>query len=317
LRTPEGRQHPLRWRFEIAAIRVGIAALDALPEASATALAAAGGAALSRVENRRRALALANLRLALPASSAAERRTLLRDNFAELARCASEWARLPSLDARTIAERVEIHGLEHIEAAYRRGRGVLVATAHYGHWELVLRALGLALAEREVTAVGREQSNPYLQAMVEERRRLGGIEPIGQRATEILRALRRNAGIGLLVDQYFSERRGGILVPFLGWGAWTNPGPATLSVRTGCALLVAHVQRVEGPRHRIVVEPELSIPDEPDRPHAIRRLTELINDAIGRFVLRDPVHWLWTTHRFRNSPDIDPEHYERARSARR
>lgn len=317
MRTPERRQHPLRWRFEIAAIRAGVAALDALPEANATALAAASGAGLARVASRRRALALANLRLALPESSDAERRSLLRDNFAELARCASEWARLPSLDAPTIAKRAEIRGLEHIEAAYRRGRGVLVATAHYGHWELVLRALGLALGEREVTAVGREQSNPYLQAMVEERRRLGGIEPIGQRATEILRALRRNAGIGLLVDQYFSERRGGILVPFLGRRAWTNPGPATLAVRTGCALLVAHVQRVEGPRHRIVVEPGLSFPDESDRPHAIRSLTERINDSIGRFVLRAPVHWLWATHRFRNSPDVAPEHYERARSTHR
>jgi len=312
LRTPERRQHSLRWRFEIAAIRAGVAALGALPEANASALAAAGGTTLARFDSRRRALALANLGLALPASSDAERRLLLRDNFSELARCASEWARLPGLDAATIAERAEIRGLEHIEAAYQRGRGVLVATAHYGHWELILRALGLALGGREVTAVGREQSNPYLQAMVEERRRLGGIEPIGQRATEILRALRRNAGIGLLVDQYFSQRRGGILVPFLGRRAWTNPSPATLAVRTGCALLVARVQRVAGFRHRIVVEPELRLPVEADRSVAIRILTERINDAIGRFVLREPVHWLWATHRFRNSPDVDSERYERA-----
>lgn len=307
------RPHPLRWRVEAAALGSAVGALGALPERRALAVGGALGAGFARLDSHYRRLARINLDLVLPDWSNRRREDLLRRSFAELGRNAAEWARLPSLSSSEVEARVDLRGLRFLERALAEGRGALVVTAHYGNWELILRALGVALPHAEITAVGRPQPNPFLRDMVTRRRSLGGHPPLDQSASEVLRALRRNAAIGLLADHYLSRRHGGVLSPFLGTPAWTNPGPATLALRMGCPVLVAHARRVAGNRHRIELESELDQPDGGDRSADIAALTGRINEAIGRLVLGDPEHWLWCTHRWRASPALKSDPYPRRR----
>jgi len=303
------RTHPLRWRLEAAGIGAAVGALQLLPERSALAVGAGVGRGFAYLDTHYCRLARANIALVFPNWSDAEREDLLRTSFAELGRGAAEWARLSALSPRAVKARVEIRGLEHLEKALAEGKGALIATAHYGCWELMLRAVGVALPEREVTAVGRAQSNPYIQRMVSGRRNLGGSRPLAQDARSILRALRRNATIGVLADHYLSQRRGGLLVPFLGTPAWSNPGPATLALRTGCPLLLAHTYRLGGSRHRIELKPRRELPTSGERQANIAALTARINEDIGRLIRRQPEHWLWATRRWRASPDVDPDLY--------
>ena len=308
-RAQKGRTHPLRWRLEAAGIGAAVGALHVLPERSALAVGASVGRGFAYLDTHGCRLARANIALVFPNWSDAEREDLLRTSFAELGRGAAEWARLSALSPREVKARVEIRGLEHLEKALAEGRGALIATAHYGCWELMLRAVGVALSEREVTAVGRAQPNPYLQRMVSRRRNLGGSRPLAQDARSILRALRRNATIGVLADHYLSQKRGGLLVPFLGTPAWSNPGPATLALRTGCPLLLAHTYRLGGSRHRIELKPWSELPTSGERKANIAALTAQINEDIGRLIRRQPEHWLWATRRWRASPDVDSDLY--------
>jgi KDO2-lipid IV(A) lauroyltransferase len=304
-----GRAHPFRWRLETVGISAAAGALQFLSEPSALALGAAVGRGFARLDTSGCRIARANIALVFPNWSSGEREDLLRTSFAELGRSAVEWARLSALSPREVSERVEIRGLAHLEKALADGRGTLIATAHYGSWELMRRAVAGALPELEITAVGRAQPNPYLQRMVSRRRNLDGSQPLAQDARSILRALRRNAAIGLLADHYLSPRRGGLLLPFLGTPAWSNPGPATLALRTGCPLLLAHTHRLGGNRHRIELEPRLELPTRGERQANISVLTARINQDIGRLIRRQPEHWLWATRRWRASPGVDPGLY--------
>ena len=288
-------------------------ALQVLSERSALAVGAMVGRGSAALDTHYRRLARANIALVFPNWSNDKREDLLRASFAELGRGAAEWARLSALSPREVRARVEIRGLEHLEKALAEGKGALIATAHYGCWELMLRAVGVALPEREVTAVGRAQPNPHIQRMVSRRRNLAGSQPLGQDARSILRALRRNAAIGLLADHYLSQRHGGLLVPFLGIPAWSNPGPATLALRTGSPLLLAHTHRLGGNRHRVELQPRPELPTGGERQANIAALTTRINEDIGRLIRRQPEHWLWATRRWRASPDVDPDLYDTRR----
>jgi KDO2-lipid IV(A) lauroyltransferase len=299
----------LRWRLEAAGIGAAVGALQVLPERSALAVGAGVGRGFAYLDTHYCHLARANIALVFPNWSDAEREDLLRTSFAELGRSAAEWARLSALSPRAVKARVEIRGLEHLEKALAEGKGALIATAHYGCWELMLRAVAGVLPEREVTAVGRANPNPYLEKMISRRRKLGGSQPLAQDARSILRALRRNATIGVLADHYLSQRRGGLLVPFLGTPAWSNPGPATLALRTGCPLLLAHTYRLGGSRHRIELKPPRELPTSGERLANIAALTARINEEIGRLIRRRPEHWLWATRRWRASPDVAPDLY--------
>jgi KDO2-lipid IV(A) lauroyltransferase len=306
------RTHPLRWRLEAAGVKAAVSILDLLPEPPALAFGAFAGRCGGALWPRYRRVALANLELAFPDWSPGQREELLAAHLQRLGRTAAEWARLPSLAPGEILERVEFEGLPRLAGAFSRGRGVLVATAHYGFWELILPALRQRLGNPQVTAVGRAQRNPHLRTLVSERRRLaGGAAPLPQDARAVLRTLRGNGGVGLLADHRLSQRRGGLLLPFLGRPAWTNPGPATLALRSGSPLLLAHTRPLTQGRHVIALGPEIEPPDTGDRSRDIAAMTEQVNAAIGDWIRAHPELWLWFHARFRGSPGIDRDTYRR------
>lgn len=302
-RRRRARHHPLRWRLEFGLAWLGTALLRALPERPALGVGALLGRLAPRLLRRRSGLVRENLRLVHPDWSEARREALLRANFVELGRCMAEWARLPDLDEQALQQRVELEGLEHLETALSRGRGALVVTAHYGLWELIPAAVRAHLPGLDLAAVGRTLRNPYLFDLIIRRRAAGGGDLLPQDARAILRALRRGAVIGMLVDQYTSERRTGVLAPFLGLRAWTNAGPAMLALRTRAPVLPVHVRRRDGGRHVIVLGPEIPPPASGELRADVLELTARINRAVDAFIQADPVPWLWSHRRFRRSPD--------------
>jgi KDO2-lipid IV(A) lauroyltransferase len=312
------RARAFRWRLEAAGVLAGVRILDRLPEPSALAIGAFAGRCGAALWPRYRRIALANMRVAFPDWSAARSEALLAAHLRRLGRTAAEWARLPSLARGEILDRVEFEGLPKLESALSRGRGVLVASAHYGFWELILPALRHRLGNPRLTAVARAQRNPHVRALIGERRRLGdGAEPLPQDAPAILRTLRGNGGVGLLADHYLSPHRGGLLAPFLERRAWTNPGPATLALYSGSPLLLGHTRPLARGRHLVTLGPEIAPPKTGDRSRDIAIMTEQVNAAIGGWIRRRPEAWLWLHARFRGSPDIDSDAYERARRRRR
>jgi KDO2-lipid IV(A) lauroyltransferase len=303
-RRQKARLAALRsWRLEAAAARGLIALLCALPERTALRLGELGGRISFHLFRRHRERARGNVGLAFPDWSPDQVDGLLRANFAEMGRTAAEWARHSLLLPEQILSRVEFRGLEHVEKAIARGRGALVVTAHYGYWELIPSAVRLRLPQVEVAATGRTISNPFVQAMVAARRNRGGGQLLERDTGEIIRALRRNAAVGILADLRRSRKRGGILSYFLGRRAWSTHGPATIARRTRCALIVAYTRRIAGTRHRVEFFPEL----EPDWSSDLRAdgkaVTQALNDALEKIIREDPVSWLWIHRRWRRSPD--------------
>ena len=299
----------LRWRAEAGLASLLIAACNGLPEGAALTVGALGGRAALRLSRRHRERARSNARIVYPDWSDAQVDRLLRASFAEIGRIAVEWARHMRLSREQLLARVEFHGLEHLEKALQRGRGAIVVTAHYGHWELIPSALRYRLPEAEVTPTGRRLGNPFVQAMVAARRNLGGGAVLERDAPEIIRALRRNATVGILVDLRRSRKRGGILAPFLGRRAWTTHGPAIFARRTGAAVIPAFTRRIQGVRHRIEFLPELEQPRGRDLIADAAAATAALNEALGAFILADPSAWLWVHRRWRGSPDVPSDVY--------
>jgi KDO2-lipid IV(A) lauroyltransferase len=307
----------VRWALEGVLLRACVAILSAVPERVALALGAGVGRLTARLPLRYRERALANLGRAYPEWSQARRNALLSAAFAELGRTTAEWARLPALAAAEVEARVEWRGVEHLEGALARGRGALVVTAHHGSWEIIPVAGRLRFRGHEVTAVARTIPNPHAQAVIEERRNLFGGATLPQDARQILRALRRNAAIGVLVDQYLAPRRGGILAPFMGLRTWTNPGPALLALRTGAALLPVGARREADGRYCVEFGPEFTVVRRGDPGADAAALTAAINAWVESLVRARPELWLWGHRRWHHSPDARGLYRPRVKRGRR
>ncbi len=128
--------------------------------------------------------------------------------FRSLGRLLVAFARFPSIGKNNVHEWIRYEGFEHFTDGLARGKGVLFATAHLGNWEL--SAYAHALMAQPMNVVVRPLDNALLDRFVEKRRALSGNTLIGKRdfARPILKALRDNDAVGILVDQNASADTG-------------------------------------------------------------------------------------------------------------
>jgi Kdo2-lipid IVA lauroyltransferase/acyltransferase len=247
---------------------------------------------------RRRAMTLDNLTRAFgDERPAAELTQLGRRSFEHLGMNLVEacgfFFRAPSV----LLSRVELHGMEHVDAAVAQGKGVLVLTAHYGNWELL--AASHALGDVPLSVVVRPLDAPVVDRVVERFRRRSGVELIAKRRAlrEVLEALRRGRMVGMLLDQNAS-RAEGVFAPFFGVPASTSKALAVISLRSGAPVLPAFIRRTEGGHHRVEVEPPVPAPPGGD----VADYTAAFNRRIEAAIRRAPEQWFWMHNRWKTRP---------------
>src|SRR5215207_7931829 len=154
-----------------------------------------------RFAKRQRSAGIQNLRMAMPALDDQQWLAILRGTFSNLGRLLVEFSHFPALNKNNIGELVEYEGFEHYLEGVRRGKGVLFLTAHFGAWEL--SCFAHSLYGNPMKFVVREIDNGKVEKLIERYRGLAGNKPIDKRnaSRDILKALRNNETIGILVDQ--------------------------------------------------------------------------------------------------------------------
>lgn len=251
---------------------------------------------------RRVGFALTNLRIAFPELSEEQRREIGRRSYVHFAWNLVEWARSLEWGPEDLLARVTVDGMEHARAALAAGRGALVLSLHMGNFELAVRTT--PLLGIPTTATGRPMANPHLWQRVVRGRSATGAELIDVRggATEILRALRANRMVAVMIDQY-ARRKLAVQAKLFGVRCPTSAGIATLALRSGAPVIPFFVVR-EGPdRHRATFLPPVEIPQTGDRRADIELGTARCNAVIESLIRKYPEQWWWAHRRFRNSPD--------------
>jgi len=261
------------------------------------------GALLGRVAfalRIRRTIALENLARAFPERSPRELTTLAADAYAQLGRSLVEVALAGSMTDERLDELVRFDGWERYLAARHRGRGVVVAVAHFGNWELLARACarrGVPLTA--ITRKLRGRANQRLLAA----RRAGGLRELPDKGSTgaALALLRRGETLAVVVDQNMLPRRG-IFVDFFGVPACTTPAAAVLSLRSGAPLIAAFPVREADGRHRVLVVGPFEAPPGARGHDAVQVLTQAVTRAVEDAVRAHPAQWFWVHRRWKTRP---------------
>jgi KDO2-lipid IV(A) lauroyltransferase len=274
------------------------AGVEALSWRRSLALGAALGDS-ARILGVRRQVAEHNLAQAFPEKTPEERAQILVEHYRELGRVACEYARLPALVGAPPGEVVaEVRGLEHLIAARDAGRGAILLTGHFGHFELLGAYLGRT---HPVDFVVKGLSNPAVEAWIGERRRRAGVGsiPVGAGVRRVFEALRQNRWVAMVADQ--DARGRGVFVPFLGRSSSTPIGPAEIAIRTGAPLVMGFGVRGRDGRHRLDVLPPLPVPAT-DRHQAAVGLTARHVACLEDWIRRYPASWFWLHRRWKTAP---------------
>lgn len=301
--TPR-RKHPVRRAIERALVRClaspAFALVRVLSIRSIRRLGHMLGLLLFVCTPRRQRLADANLRAVFGDSlSPAERRRVRLAVARNLCKLFLELFKLPALDHEDIRRLVPVRGVERLQKVRARGKGAILLTAHFGNWELLgARAAAEGL---DVAVVARDASDAHVASLVNHCRESVGVRVLGRNDLRgMLSHLRANGFLGILPDQH--AKSGSVRMTFLGRPAWVPRGPATLALRTGCALIVAFCVRQENDElvAEVAGEVPLDVPD--DREEAVIVVMERINRLIEEEIRRRPEQWLWLHDRWKDIP---------------
>ena len=252
---------------------------------------------------RLRRIAKRNLSFAMPELTAARHCEIADGVYRSIGRLLVAFARFPSIDASNINDWIRYEGFEHFTAARERGKGVLFATAHLGNWEL--SAFAHALMAQPMHVVVRPLDNRLIDRFVEQRRSASGNTLIGKRefARPILKALRENEAVGILVDQNAGADTG-VFVPFFGVPACVNISFAKMAAHSGAAVIPGFAVWSETERRYILrFYPEVPITGDA----AVD--TAAIQSALELAIRQAPDQWLWIHRRWKTLPPGEPSRY--------
>lgn len=186
---------------------------------------------------------------------------------------------------------VETHGLEHLEAAFDMGKGVIVASLHYGNPEVTLQMVPLVGKPCQAPAEHVKPEALY-QYLCRLRTKRGlNLFPIDGPLTEILRAIRRGEAVGLALDRDATDS--GREVEFFGGPAHLPDGTAILALRTGAPVLLVLSRRLPGNRYALegfppIVFPVIRQPDDETIQGAMRQILSVVESALRK----DPSQWV-------------------------
>lgn len=250
-----------------------------------------------------RRVARTNLAFAYPQLAHEERERIINGVFENIARMLVSFARFPDLNAANIHDWISYEGLEHYEAAKRFGRGVLIATAHLGNWEL--SAFAHALITEPMNVMIRPLDNPLIDELVEHRRTLSGNKLIYKwdAARAVIKALKNNEAAGILIDQNTSTSEG-VFVDFFGKRACAGSGFTKLAHHTSAPVIPGFaLWHAASRRYVLRFYPRIEMSGD------VAEDTRRIHVVLEQIIRRYPDQWMWIHRRWKTRPPGEPSLY--------
>lgn len=286
----------IRYFFEYIPFYLLTKILSSLPFRVSVNIGKRLGRLLYRIDRKRRDIAIENISMALGLERA-DADIIVKKVFENLGMVFAEFVNIPRLGKDFFVDNIAVEGFENYLSANNDGKGVLLLGAHLGNWEFNPPSHLTRVAAANV--VYRKTKNPYVERFVDSIRRSCGLNTIPHRNSirEIMAALKRGEGVGLLLDQHTGEKEA-IVVDFFGRPAATNIGLAVIALKTGTPVVPMFMVR-EGEKYRAVYEEPIRLHKTGDTERDIRDATIRFNYIIEKYVRRYPEQWFWVHRRWK------------------
>ncbi len=237
-----------------------------------------------------------NVRRVFPELVDSERKSLIENIWDNLGRGAGEFAHMQKFSHEGFDPRIEIVGLEHLDALRTGDRAGILISAHTGNWELAARIFGQILIPHG--QVYRGANNPYVDRLLHKARQHQDVKlvPKGRTgAVEMLRLMRRGTHFGVMMDQKLNE---GVAVPFFGYDAMTATAPVELALRNGSPIVPVRCIRLPNSYFRVEISPPIQSAITGDRETDVMAALVEINKTIENWIREYPEQWFWLHRRW-------------------
>jgi KDO2-lipid IV(A) lauroyltransferase len=203
-----------------------------------------------------------------------------------------------------LKKRVQIIGKENLDNALAKGKGVILVSAHFGNFPLLLSRL--SLEGYRVAGIMRPMRDSRVEKMFLEKRKRYKIKTIYSQprntcVSNTIESLRNNEIVFIPIDQNFGT--GGVFVDFFGRKAATATGPVIFAQRTKASLLPCFIIRQPDDCQKVVFEPDLNLEEAKSPQETILINIQRLTDIIESYIRNYPAEWGWIHRRWKSKPN--------------
>lgn len=211
-----------------------------------------------------------------------------------------EFLGLPNMSSRDeVIASMNLIGVEHLQEALARGKGVVLASAHFGTIEVG----GLRLADfTDFHAVYDTFRPAYLDHLIQRKRREKGINLVpANNVREMLRVLKSGGTLCVLFDRPLELARG-VRVRFFGHQTAVPAGPAVLALKTGATIVPVYMFRQPDRSFESLIFPPIEPVNTGDRERDIQTIMQRLMDTMQAVVRERPDQWYMFRPMWPNEP---------------
>lgn len=227
-------------------------------------------------------------------------RKTARDSYCNFSRYLREFFWLPGLDRKKFLSLVTPVGVENLDYALSKGKGVILLSIHFGNWEW--GGIGVALSGYKVNFLVRKHQNRWISELYYRIREKMGVRVLFlEELRKAIKTLKRNEILAVLADENVGE---GVEVDFFKHKVSLPSGPFKLAWRTGAIIAPAFIVRdKKDNRQRGVIERPFEVKKTYDEEESIREAANRFIQIVQDYLYYYPDHWLLGEPKIVNSKE--------------
>lgn len=274
-----------------------------LPHRAGLAVCRLLGRLVHRFSASRRAVVRRNLELCFPGLSSEQRDALAKKHFEALGMSLIEMGLGRWASERKVTRLSKLEGVQHLEDAVARGKGVILLTAHFTTLEFSGRML--ARYSPPFDAVFRKNRSDFITEIQRSGREVSADNTIEKRdIKKMVRSLRSGRPVWYAPDQSYN-RKGAEVIRFFGVPCMHTTATSTLA-RLGDALVLPYFpERLDDGSYVMRLLPAFENFPSDDAKADTERYIAVLEEQIRKC----PEQYFWIHRKFKNLPAEYPDYY--------
>lgn len=199
-----------------------------------------------------------------------------------------DFLKLPIISKEKLRERVEIVGLDNLDKALKKGRGIVIFTAHIGNFEW--GACRVAIEGYKIWGTSLERPYNRTNKFFENRRLVKGVKIIyANKILNIFRILRNNEIIAIPTDlDPFGNAKP---TEFFGKKAYLPTGAVQIALKTGAQLIPSFVIRKSKYKHYQIIGKPIKLQREGNKEELIKINMAKVIRVIEKYIKENIEEW--------------------------
>jgi len=244
-----------------------------------------------------------NIKICFPELSPEKQQKLAKDNFESLGIGVIEAAMAWWLPDEKLNHLFKVHGLEYVEQAFAKGKGIILLGPHF----MCLEMAGRLLSAKYTFAVMYRPHKKKLIAFIMERFRQKHYMQVipRNRIRELIRALNNNVAIWYAYD-VDAGRKSSVFAPFFGVPTASLTSVSRLVRMSNAAIVpISFYRRDDDFNYDVVLYPPIENLPTGD----LQQDATILNQALERAIREKPEQYVWQYKRFKTRPEGEPRVY--------